>query len=150
MSILEAAVLGAAVGLIIAVLNNTTKNNKYKKLLASINLPFEYAGLYHYASAKRYKKSFKYFDSYGALYLSGNTAYYKSSVNTPPVSFDLSQCSVQQEPDWRWVKWFSITTPAGEKYYFDSNKMGFFVNDSSETLKGLAALKAKSSKTIQS
>jgi len=143
MGILEGAAIGAVIGLVGVVAIYAAKNQKYSKLLKSITGPVDYSALYHYASFKRYKKSTKFFDSYGVLYLSGKTVYYKSNENSAPIAFDLSVCSVQQEPDWRWLKWFSITTPAGEKYYFDSHKMGFLKNDSSETLKGLAAIKAK-------
>ncbi len=59
------------------------------------------------------------------------------------MEFDLTQCTAQLEPNWRMLKWFSITTPTGEKHYFDSHKMGAFVNNSDETLKGFAAVKAK-------
>ena len=69
--------------------------------------------------------------------------YYKTSESGVPVAFNLDECSVQQEADWRMLKWFSITTPPGEKFYFNSNKMGIIKNNSEETLKGLAAIKAK-------
>ncbi len=140
---LEGAIIGAIIGLLVVVFSFFAKEQKYNKILKTITEPMEYAALYHYASAKRYKNSFKFFDSYGALYLVGKTLYYKASPTGPPVSFDLSTCTVQAEADWRKLKWFSVTTAAGEKYYFDSNKMGAFKNNSDETLKGLAAIKAK-------
>ena len=142
-SILIGGIIGGVIGMIIVVFMFFSKEQKFNKILRTITEPVEYAALYHYASFKRYKNSFKFFDSYGVLYLSGNTAYYKTSETGTPVAFNLKECTVQQEPDWRMLKWFSITTPAGEKYYFDSHKMGAFKNNSDETLKGLAALKAK-------
>lgn len=138
------AIIGAIVGLLVVVFTFFSKEQRFNKVLRSIKEPnMEYAALYHYASYKRYKNSAKFFDSYGVLYLVKNMLYYKTSENGTPLAFNLDECSVQMEPDWRWLKWFSITTPAGEKYYFNSQKMGAFKNNSDETLKGYAAIKAK-------
>jgi len=142
-TIVQGAIIGAVVGLVVVIFNATAKDKKFQKLMKTVAGPVDYSGLYHYASFKRYKTSFKFFDSYGALYLIGKMVYYKTKETEPPLSFNLAECSVQAEPDWRLLKWFSITTPAGEKFYFDSNKMGAFKNNSDETLKGLAAIKAK-------
>ncbi|MEO7983810.1 MAG: hypothetical protein ABI688_06995 [Bacteroidota bacterium] len=143
MALLTGAIIGGIIGLIVAILNFSIKEKKFKKIMKTVTVPVDYSGLYHYASFKRYKNSFKFFDSYGALYLAGNTVYYKTSETGEPLTFNLAECSVTQEADWRWLKWFSITTPAGEKYYFDSNKMGGFKNNSDETLKGLAVIKGR-------
>lgn len=143
MGILQGAIVGGIIGLVVYLVMYAAKEQKYKKLLKTITGPVEYSGLYHYASYKRYKSSLKFFDSIGILYLVGKTVYYQSKENEQPLSFDLAVCSVQQEPEWRMLKWFSITTPAGEKYYFDSHKMGAFKNNSDETVKGLAAIKLK-------
>jgi len=143
-SFASGAIIGAIGGIIGIFMVTGIKNGKFKKILKSITEPnVEYAGFYHYASFKRYKKSTKFFDSFGVLYVIGKMVYYKSNADQPPISFDMSVCSVQQEPDWRFLKWFSIITPAGEKYYFDSFKMGFLKNNSDETLKGLAVIKSK-------
>lgn len=139
---LTGAIIGGIIGLLTALLIYWTKNQKFKKLMKTVQNP-EYAALYHYASYKRYKKSMKPFDSYGLLYIIGKNLYYKVNETSELMTFDLTQITVQQEPDWRKLKWFSITTPVGEKHYFNSHKMGAFVNDSEETLKGLAAIKAK-------
>ena len=143
MGIIEGAIIGGVIGLVVVVVTFSAKEAKYKKLLKTITEPIEYSALYHYASFKRYKNSFKFFDSYGVLYLVGKMVYYKTSEAGTPVTFDLNECSLQQEADWRMLKWFSITTPPGEKFYFNSNKMGIIKNNSEETLKGLAAIKAK-------
>jgi hypothetical protein len=143
MTILEGAILGGVVGLVVYFVTFSIKDQKFKKLMKSIAEPVDYSALYHYASFKRYKNSFKFFDSYGALYVKDKTVFYKTSETGTPVSFNLNECSVQGEADWRMLKWFSITTPAGEKYYFNSNKMGGFKNNSDETLKGLAFIKAR-------
>ena len=111
--------------------------------MKSITQPVEYSALYHYASFKRYKQSIKFFDSYGVLYLIGNTVYYKTTPEATPMDFNLNECDVQSEEDWRMLKWFSIIRPSGEKFYFNSQKMGLFKNNSEETLKGLAVLQAK-------
>ena len=140
---LTGAIIGAIIGLLVVVFTFFAKEQRFNKVLKSITEPMEYAALYHYASSKRYKNSFKFFDSYGVLYIVGKTVYYKTSPNETPVTFDLNECTVQPEAEWRWLKWFSITTPSGEKYYFNSQKMGAFKNNSEETLKGLAAIKAK-------
>lgn len=140
---LMGASIGGIIGLLVVVFTFFAKEQRFNKVLRSIKEPMEYAALYHYASVARYKKSFKFFDSYGVLYISGHHAYYKTSESGEPISFNLKECTVQAEADWRMLKWFSITTPAGEKFYFDSHKMGAFKNNSDETLKGLAALKAK-------
>jgi hypothetical protein len=141
--ILTGAIIGGVVGLVAVVAIFTAKDNRFKKVMASVKEATEYAALYHYASFKRFRNSLKFFDSYGALYLIGKTVYYKAKPDEAPISFDLTVCSVQQEPDWRMMKWFSITTPAGEKYYFNSQKMGLLKNNSDETLRGFAAIKAK-------
>lgn len=143
MGILEGAIIGGVIGVVVVIITYSAKDSKYKKLLKTITEPVEYSALYHYASFKRYKNSFKFFDSYGILYVIGKTVYYKASETAAPESFNLNECSVQEEADWRMLKWFSITTPAGEKFYFNSNKMGGFKNNSDETLKGLAFIKAK-------
>lgn len=140
--IVTGAIIGGIIGVVVVVVMFFVKEQRFNKVLRSIKEPIDYAALYHYASYKRYKTSFKFFDSYGVLYLSGHTVYYKISETGKPIAFNLKECTVQQEPDWRMLKWFSITTPAGEKFYFNSQKMGLFKNNSEETLKGLAALKA--------
>lgn len=143
MSILTGAIIGAIVGLIVAVMTAVGKEARFKSILKTITVPYDYAALYHYASFTRYKKSFKFFDSYGVLYLVGNILHYKTKPNEEAITFDLAECSVQMEPDWRWLKWFSITRPSGEKFYFDSHKMGFLQNNSEETLKGYKVIKLK-------
>lgn len=143
MSILESAILGGIIGLVVYVVTFSIKEQKFKKLMKTITEPVDYSALYHYASFKRYKHSFKFFDSYGALYVIGKTVFYKKSDTEAPITFNLNECSVEAEADWRMLKWFSITTPAGEKYYFNSNKMGGIKNNSDETLKGLAFIKAR-------
>ena len=139
---LTGAIIGGIVGLITAILIYYFKQQKFKKLVKTVQHP-DYAALYHYASQNRYKKSMKFFDSYGLLYVEGKDLFYKAGENETPLQFDLSQCTVQQEPDWRKMKWFSISTPVGEKHYFNSHKMGAFVNNSEETLKGLSFIKSR-------
>ncbi len=143
-AIATGAIIGGIGGLIGVMAVYGIKDQKYKKILKSITEPgVEYSGLYHYASFKRYKQSAKFFDTFGVLYVIGNKVYYKWKADEAPISFDMSVCSVQKEPDWRWLKWFSIITPAGEKFYFDSHKMGLLKNNSDETLKGLAIISKK-------
>jgi hypothetical protein len=139
---LSGAIIGGIIGLITVLLVYYFKNQKFKKLAKTVQNA-EYAALYHYASYTRYNKSMKFFDSYGLLYIIGKNLYYKAGENETPMVFDLTQCTAQQEPDWRKLKWFSITTPVGEKHYFNSHKMGAIVHNSEETLKGLAVIKAK-------
>lgn len=141
--IIIGAIIGGIIGLVVVILMFFIKNQKYKRIMKTITSPVEYSALYHYASFKRYKNSMKFFDSFGVLYLVGKTVYYKVKESEPPFEFNLSECSVQQEPDWRMLKWFSITRPSGEKFYFNSQKMGFLKNNSEETLKGLAIFRAK-------
>lgn len=142
--IIVGGIIGGVIGLLTVVIMFFLKEQRYNKLLKSVKEPVDYSALYHYASFKRFKKGTKFFDSYGILYLSGHMLYYKTNEGVPPLAFDLKECSVQMEPDWRWLKWFSITTPAGEKYYFDSHKMGAFKNNSDETLKGYQVIKSRS------
>ena len=116
--------IGAIIGIIIVII---MRNQKTTNLIKSVTDPgVEYSGFFYCASANRYQKSLKVYDSTGLLYLIGNAVYYKTSPAGYPVAFNLSECKIQMEPDWRRLKWFSITTPAGEKYYFDSYKMGAF------------------------
>ena len=141
---LTGAIIGGIVGLLVVVFSFFIKEQRFNKVLKSITDPgVQYVALFHYASAKRYQKSFKFFDSYGVVYLVGNTVYYKTSVTGTPVAFNLAECTLQGEPDWRLLKWFSITPPSGEKYNFNSNKMGAFKNNSDETLKALELFKSK-------
>lgn len=139
------AIMGAIIGLLVVVFSFFAKEQRFNKVLKTITDPVEYAALYHYASARRYKNSYKFFDSYGVLYLVGKTLYYKTTPTATPLAFDLNTCMVQAEADWRWMKWFSVTTATGEKYYFNSNKMGVIKNNSDETLKGLELIRAKMS-----
>ncbi|HEV7781118.1 MAG TPA: hypothetical protein VGO58_07610 [Chitinophagaceae bacterium] len=143
MGILEGAIIGGVIGAVVVIAQSSAKLNRYKTVMKSVPEPVDYSGVYHYASFKRYKNFFKFYDSYGALYMVGNMVYYKTKEKETPVAFNMQECSIQLEPDWRWLKWFSITTPAGEKYYFNSNKMGAFKNNSDETLKGFEVIKAK-------
>ena len=133
--------IGAIIGIIIVFIS---RQQKYTKLTTSIKEPgVEYSAPFYYASSSRYQKALKVYDSYGILYIIGRTVYYKTSASATPWAFNLTECRVQEEADWRKLKWFSITAPTGEKYYFDSYKMGTFANNSSETLKALALLKSK-------
>lgn len=137
------AIIGAIIGVFVVVFMFFSKEQRFKSVMKSINHPVDYAALYHYANFKRYKNSFKFYDSYGVLYLKGKTVYYQTKPGETPIEFNLDECDVQAEADWRMLKWFSITRPSGEKFYFNSQKMGFLKNNSEETLKGLAVLKAK-------
>ena len=141
--VLTGAIIGGLVGALAVIIIFFLKNQRYKKVMEGVSGSVDYSGLYHYANQNRYKNSMKFYDSYGVLYVQGNKAYYKTSNIVSPMVFNLDECKVQQEPNWRKLKWFSITTPNGEKHYFDSHKMGAFVNNSDETLKGLEVLKSK-------
>lgn len=141
---LEGALFGAIGGIIGIIIVAIAKKNKSTKLMASITEPgIEYSALFYYASPGRFQKALKIYDSYGMLYLIGNTVYYKTKVTEAPITFNLKECTVQQESDWRRLKWFSITTPAGQKYYFDSFKTGAFSNNSDETLKAFTLFRSK-------
>ncbi len=140
---LTGAIIGGIIGLLIVVFMFNAKEQRYKSVMKTITEPVDYSALYHYASFKRYKQSVKFFDSYGVLYLVGKKVFYKTSTTATPEEFDLAECDVQAEADWRMLKWFSITRPSGEKFYFNSQKMGLFKNNSDETLKGLAVLQSK-------
>ena len=143
-TMLSGAIIGGVTAIFVLFIVYASKNQKFIKIRNSIKDPgVEYAALYHYASYNRYRKSFKFYDSIGALYLIGKTLYYKTSETAASISFNLAECTVQQEPDWRMLKWFSVTTHVGEKYYFNSNKMGFLKSNSDETLKGFNIIKAK-------
>ena len=145
---LEGALFGVIGGIIGVIIVFIARKQKSNNLMASIKEPgVEYSAPFYYASSTRYQKAIKVYDSYGILYLIGRTVYYKSSAAATPWAFNLEECRVQQEADWRKLKWFSITTPTGEKYYFDSYKMGAFANDSSETLRALALIRSKMSAT---
>jgi hypothetical protein len=135
--------IGAFIGIIIMFLIMAAKQRKFKKIIKSIAEPIDYSAPYYYASAARYNKSGKYYDSFGALYLTGKKVCYKTSENSDPICFRIDECKVQAEADWKRLKWFSIATPAGEKHYFNSNVKSSSSTDSSETLKGLAAIMAK-------
>lgn len=141
-SILIGGIIGAVVGIVLVFLMFYIKDQKFKKIYKTLPLPVAYAALFHYANASRYKKAMKFYDSYGVLYLVGHTVYYKESETGNALPFDMKECSLQMEPDWRMLKWFSITTPSGEKHYFNSQKMGLFKNNSEETLKGFAAIQS--------
>lgn len=139
---LTGAIVGGLIGLLVALGVMFFKNQKFKRLMRTAP-PAEYAALYHYAPYSKYKKSLKFYESFGPLYVLGNNMYYKADASKEPMVFDLTQVTVQEEPDWRMLKWFSVTTPVGEKHYFNSHVMGAFKGDSTETLKGLAVLQAK-------
>jgi len=141
---LEGAIFGAIGGVIGIIIVMVMKSQKTSSLRNSVaGLAVEYSGFFYYASPGRYQKSFRIYDSTGLLYLIGNTVYYKTASSGNPIAFDLSVCKIQMEPDWRRLKWFSITTPAGEKYYFDSYTMGAFSNNSEETIKAFNLFKSK-------
>jgi hypothetical protein len=138
------AIVGAVVGAMMVIIIFQSRKQKYDKIMKSVtSTGVEYSALFYYASSSRYKKSFKFFDSFGALYLIDKTLYYKTSTAQPPLTFNLAECKLQQEPNWRLLKWFSITTPTGEKHYFDSQKMGLFINNSDETHRALNLFQSK-------
>ena len=133
---LTGAILGAIGALIGIIFVIAARKQKFNKLMASVTDPaVQYSALFYYASPNRFQKNMKVYDSYGILYLIGNTVYYKTTASGNPVAFNLKECTLQMEPNWRNLKWFSITTPTGEKHYFDSFKPGAFVNNSDETVK---------------
>jgi hypothetical protein len=141
---LEGALFGAIGGIIGIVIVLIVKNQRTSTLKKSIdNLGAEYSGFFYYASPKRFQNALKVYDSTGLLYLIGNTVYYKTSVNANPIAFNLAECKLQLEPDWRRLKWFSITNPLGVKYYFDSFKIGAFTNNSDETLRAFNIFNSK-------
>ena len=94
---LTGAIIGGIVGLFIVMFMFNAKEQRYKKVMKSITQPVEYSALYHYASFKRYKQSIKFFDSYGVLYLIGNTVYYKTTPEATPIDFNLTECDVQPD-----------------------------------------------------
>lgn len=141
---LTGAILGAIGALIGLLFVMAARKQKFNKLMASVGVPgVEYSALFYYASPKRFQKSMKVYDSYGILYLVGDIVYYKTTATGNPIAFNLKECALQMEPNWRNLKWFSITTPAGEKYYFDSFKPGAFVNNSEETVKAFNLFMSK-------
>ena len=71
---MSGAIIGGIVGLITILIIYFLKAQRFKKLLKTVP-DAEYAALYHYASYNRFKKGTKYFDSYGLLYIIGNTVY---------------------------------------------------------------------------
>lgn len=141
---LTGAIIGAIVGMLVVVIFSMMRTNRYKAILQSAaGKPIEYSMEAFYANPTRYKKAWKIYDSYGALYISGPTAYYQGGKDQEPVAFRLADCTIAREPDWRNLKWLSITTHIGEKYYFTSYKMGFFVNNSNEVLNAINKLQQK-------
>jgi hypothetical protein len=140
---LTGAIIGGLIGVFVVIFMFNAKEQRYKAVMKSISQPVEYSALYHYASFKRYKNSFKFYDSYGVLYLKDKTVYYQTNPGEAPLEFSLDECDVQAESEWRMLKWFSITRPSGEKFYFNSQKKGLLKNNSEETLKGLSVLQAK-------
>ncbi len=137
------ALVGGTVALVGMAIVYTSREQRFAKIIRSVTEPTSYAALYYYASFKRFRNSFKFFDSFGALYLSGDTLSFKTTEGGQPFVFNLKDCTVQDEGNWRMLKWFSVTTPAGEKFYFNSHKLGFLKNNSEETVKGLAAIQAQ-------
>lgn len=140
------AIIGAIVGVLIVFFLYSMKEQRFKTIMKTISEPVDYAALYHYASYNRYKKSMKFFDSYGVLYLVDKKLFYKTTPTDTPMVFNLEECDIKQEEDWRMLKWFSITNHIGEKFYFNSQKMGLFKNNSEETLKGFTVLQLKKGK----
>jgi hypothetical protein len=68
-SLLIGAVIGAITGVVVMLLVYFLKQQRFNAVRKSITDPgVEYAALFHYASDKRFKKAFKFFDSYGALW----------------------------------------------------------------------------------
>lgn len=144
MDFLIGAIIGAVASTIIMIIIIISRQQKFKNVLASIKEPgIEYSAPFFYASSGRYQKSWKVYDAFGVLYLIGNSVYFKSGTSSVPWVFNLAECRVQQEADWRRLKWFSITAANGEKYYFDSFKIGAFSNNSSETLRALSLIQSK-------
>ena len=77
---LTGAIIGGIIGVLVLVFSYFLKEQRFNKIVRSITDPaIEYAAQFNYASPKRYKNSWKYYDSYGVLYVIDKTAYYKSN-----------------------------------------------------------------------
>ncbi len=139
---LSGAILGALIGLIVVIVMNNMRQSAFKKIKNSLaNERIDYIVPAYHASASRFKKSMKIYDSYGAIYIKGNKAYYQSNRNSMPLEFDITQSDIVLEPKWRKLNWLSIASVVGNKEYFTSYKMGGFQNDSSATLEAYEKLK---------
>ncbi|HIP32683.1 MAG TPA: hypothetical protein EYG86_07980 [Crocinitomicaceae bacterium] len=125
---------GALIGLIVAVVVMLFKKNKQKKALAEINnsdtldTP-SYSAFFHHSPESIFKgKGFKFFDTNGVGYISGNNFNYKTKKDT--LTFDLATCGVEYAGKKKKLDWVSIEDN-GVKHYFTSFQQGAFkLNDS--------------------
>lgn len=139
---LGGAILGAIIGLIVVVVMNSMRQSAFKKIKDALaHERIDYIVPAYHASASRFNKSMKIYDSYGAIYIKGNKAYYQSNTSSMPMEFDIPQSDIVLEPKWRKLNWLSIASVVGNKEYFTSYKMGGFQNDSSATLEVFEKLK---------
>lgn len=139
---LGGAILGALIGLVVVVIMNGMRQSAFKKIKNALaNERIDYIIPAYHASASRFKKSMKIYDSYGAMYIKGNKVYYQSNSNSLPIEFDIQQSDIVLEPKWRKLNWLSIASVVGNKEYFTSYKMGGFANDSSATIEAYEILK---------
>lgn len=134
---LGGAIIGGIIGLVMVFVMANMRATRFKSIMATVTQPVNFQMEAFMAKPERYKKSWKIYDSYGAFYVAGNKAYYQAGKDETPIEFDLSRYTVVREADWRKLKWFSVSSPVGEKYYFTSYKMGMFVNNSDEVLRAL-------------
>jgi hypothetical protein len=139
---LGGAILGALIGLVVVIIMNGMRQSAFKKIKNALaNERIDYIIPAYHASASRFKKSMKIYDSYGAMYIKGNKVYYQSNSNSLPIEFDIQQSDIVLEPKWRKLNWLSIASVVGNKEYFTSYKMGGFANDSSATIEAYEILK---------
>lgn len=139
---LGGAIIGALIGLIVVIVMNSMRQSAFKKIKDRlVNERIDYIVPAYHASASRFKKSMKIYDSYGALYIKGNKAFYQSNNSSMPLEFDINQSEIELEPKWRKLNWLSIASVVGNKEYFTSYKIGGFQNDSSATLEAYEKLK---------
>ncbi len=131
--------LGALIGLIVGIIMIIYKKNQQKKALAKVNTHGildqpDFSAYFHCASEETFhRKGLKFFDSNGALTLSGpNLSYVPEQRNQPGLSLDLNNVEVQIAPSKkRKMDWLEVND-SGKKYYLTSFTQNAFSVDKSK------------------
>ena len=129
--------LGALIGLIVAVIMIIIKKSREQKALNKLNNSDtldspDYSAYFHVASENTFNsKGFKFFDNNGVLFLNGTNLVYQARTAKAAAEFDLATASVSYAGMKKKMKWVCIEGN-NSKLYFTTFKQGMFALDKTE------------------
>lgn len=138
--------LGAIIGMIVAIIVILIKNNREKKALSKLNNSDtldspDYTAYFHVASENTFKsKGFKFFDASGVLFLSGKNLVFNDRAVSSSTEFNLATSSISYAGVKKKMKWVCIEQK-DSKLYFTTFKQGLLALDKTEMDRFIEKLK---------